>query len=173
MLIDKTLRAILTNGRRGPEALVLQGTPGSSSSPAAPWTSFTVSTYLDVRYPTQTTGQYEFEIRDFFRVHPLFVVRAFDNHRRAFPFPATHCEKGKDDGDRARPHGGPTPGGSGSSGAPLPGRGAPSSVPHDSTAAGWSTDLLSAKNVAIAAGGLLVVLGTLATAWLRRRGSAD
>ncbi|MFI2206547.1 hypothetical protein ACH47Z_38535 [Streptomyces sp. NPDC020192] len=192
MLIDKSLRAILTNGRRGPEALVLQGTPGSSSSsPAAPWTSFSVATYLDVKYFAQTSGQYEFEIRDFFRVHPLFVVKAFGRHERVFPFPAAHCINHEDDGDRedrADPHGGTTDG-HGSSGSPLPQKGnhqqngqgeretlAPGGTipygPHDNTAAGWSAGLLSAKHIVIAVGGLLMVLGTLATAWLRRRRSA-
>ncbi|MEU6774905.1 hypothetical protein [Streptomyces sp. NPDC046759] len=175
VLIDKTLRAILTNGRRGPEATVLQGDTGSASSPVAPWTTFSVSTYLNVNYPTQTTSQYEFRIRAFYRVHPLFEVKAFDNHRRLFPFPAAHCDSGKDDAERgngAPPHGGATPNGRGSSGSPLPGAGALSPVPRDSTAAGWSTGLLSAKNIAIGVGTLLVLLGTLATAWLRRRRSS-
>lgn len=193
VLIDKNLRAILTDGQRGPEALVLQGQPGtSSSSPAAPWGNFTVSTYLDVNYPTQTSSQYEFAIRDFFRVHPLFVVKAFDRHERAFPFPAAHCINDQDDGDRrdrTRPHGGPTADRSGSSGSPLPQKGdhhqngqgeqgnsAPGgtipAVPRDTAAAGCSTGLLSAKHIVIAASGLLMILGTLAMAWLRRRSSA-
>lgn len=167
VLIDKGLRAILTNGRRGPEALVLQGS-GSSSSPDAPWTTFTVSTFLDVNYPTQTSGQYEFAIREFFRVHPLFVVKAFDNHKRAFPFPAAHCRDGQDDDDRedgAGLHGGATADGNGSSSSPSPQKG------RESAAAGWSVSLLSAKYIAIAVGGLLMVLGTLAMERLRRRRS--
>ncbi|MEU9478656.1 hypothetical protein [Streptomyces sp. NPDC048191] len=174
MLIDKTLRAILTNGRRGPEAVVLQGDTGSSSSPAAPWTSFSVTTYLDVTYPLQSTGQYQFEIRDFFRVHPLFVVKAFDDHRRAFPFPAAHCSDGQDDADRedrAHPHGGTPQGRNGPSDSPLPRTGSLSPLPRRNTADGWSAGLLSAKNIAIAVGGLLMVAGTLAGAWLRRRRS--
>lgn len=175
VLIDKTLRAILTNGRRGPEAVVLEGDPGSSSSPAAPWTSFSVTTYLDATYPVNSSGQYQFEIRDFFRVHPLFVVKAFDDHRRVFPFPATHCNGGKDGGgreDRARPHGGAPREGS-PSGSPLPRTGAPSPLPRLSTTADRSANLLSGQNIAIAAGGLLMVSGALAAAWLRRRRSAD
>ncbi|AOR30772.1 hypothetical protein BFF78_06665 [Streptomyces fodineus] len=180
VLIDKGLRAILINGRHGPEALVLQGSSSSSSSPAAPWDTFSVSTYLDVTYPTQTSNQYEFAIRDFFKVHPLFEVKAFDRHKRRFPFPAAHCADDEDNGDRedgARPHGGAD--GSGPSGSPSPqhqnGKGetlAPGG-PRDSAAAGWSTDLLSAKTIVIAVGGLLMILGTLAAAWLRRRRSAE
>ena len=194
VLIDKNLRAILTNGRRGPEALVLQGAPASSSSsPTAPWDSFTVSTYMDVNYPTQTSAQYEFAIRDFFRVHPLFVVKAFDRHKRAFPFPAAHCVDDEDDkydegrgdrGDRARPHGGATADGSGSSGkgdrrqngqgeqqTVAPG-GAVSPGPRATAAAGWSAGLLSATHIVIAVGGLLMILGMLGLAWLRRHRSA-
>ncbi|WBO65693.1 hypothetical protein [Streptomyces camelliae] len=194
MLIDNNLRAILTDGRRGPEAVVLQGASGSSSSsPAAPWDSFTVLTYMDVNYPTQTDNQYEFAITDFFRVHPLFVVKAFDRHERTFPFPAAHCVNDQEDGDRGdgtRPHGGTTADGSGSSGSPFPQKGdhhqngpgeqgtlAPeatiSPVPRDGAAAGWSAGLLNAKHIVIAAGGLLMVLGMLARAWLRRRRSAS
>lgn len=194
VLIDNNLRAILTDGRRGPEAVVLQGPSGSSSlSPTAPWDDFTVLTYMDVNYPTQTDYQYEFEIRDFFRVHPLFVVKAFDRHERAFPFPAAHCindEDGGDRGDRAAPHGGTTADGSGSSGSLLPQKGDPRQngqgehetlapagtippVPRDSTAASWSAGLLSGKHIVIAAGGLLMVLGMPAMAWLRRRRSAS
>lgn len=194
VLIDKSLRAILTNGRRGPEALVLTGSPGSSSlSPTAPWASFTVSTYLDVNYPTQTTNQYEFAIRDFFRVHPLFVVKAFDRHKRVFPFPAAHCDEDEhDDGDRRdrdRPHGGTHPDGSGSSGHQLPRKrdhhqngqgaqgtlapgGANAPVPRNTAAAGCSAGLLSATHIVIAAGALLVILGLLAVARLRRGRSA-
>lgn len=201
VLIDKGLRAILRNGRRGPEALVLQGSSASSSwSPAAPWDTFSVSTYLDVNYPTQTTAQYEFAIKGFFRVHPVFVVKAFDRHERAFPFPAAHCidgEDGEDDGgrghrgDRGRPHGGRGAEGRGSSGSPLPQKGdhrqsggggqgtlapggavPPVPVPRDTATAACGVDLLSAKHILIAAVGLLIVLGMLATAWLRRRRSA-
>ncbi|MFB7667738.1 hypothetical protein ACFC1R_28065 [Kitasatospora sp. NPDC056138] len=207
MLIEKSLRVFLRNGRRGPEALVLrEDQPSSSSSPTAPWKSFTVSTYMDVRYPTQTERQYEFEIRDFFKVHPLLVVRAFDRHERVFRFPATHCVndeddhgrdehgrdgKGRDDGDRgdpALPHDGASADGNGSSGSPSPKEGdhpqngqskpgTPGSgstirpLPSGSAAAGRSTGLLSARHIGIAAGGLLVLLGTLATAWLLRRRS--
>ena len=182
VLIDKNLRAILTNGRRGPEALVLQGAPASSSSsPTAPWDTFTVSTYLDVNYPTQTSGQYEFAIRDFFRVHPLFVVKAFDRHKRAFPFPAAHCVNDEDDkydegrGERARPHGGATADG-GSSGHPAPRKGGHHQKgqggPRATAAAGWSAGLLSATHIVIAVGGLLMILGMLGLAWLRRHRSA-
>ncbi|MGR6971754.1 hypothetical protein ACU639_19580 [Streptomyces cynarae] len=195
VLIDKGLRAILRNGRRGPEALVLQGSSASSSwSPAAPWDTFSVSTYLDVNYPTQTTAQYEFEIKGFFRVHPVFVVKAFDRHERAFPFPAAHCVDGEDDGDRGhgghrghrgeggdrgdsgdrgdrgRPHGGGAEG-SGSSGSPVPQKG-DHRVPRDTAAAACGVGLLSAKHIVIAVVGLLVILGVPATAWLRRRRSA-
>ncbi|MEU6506181.1 hypothetical protein [Streptomyces sp. NPDC046942] len=178
VLVDKSLRAILTNGRRGPEALVLNGT-SKSSSPVAPWDSWSVATYLDVKYPTQTSGQYEFEIRDFFRVHPLFVVKALDNHKRVFPFPVTHCRDGQDDReDRDGPHGGAIPDGSGKSGSPVPRKetvpgGTDSAGPRENTAAGWSAGLPSALYIVLAAGGLLTVLGMLATAWLRRRRSAE
>ncbi|MBB4928482.1 hypothetical protein [Kitasatospora kifunensis] len=198
MLIDKDFRAILKNGRRGPEAIVIQRSAASSPlSPAAPWTGFTVATYLDVRYPTQTENQYELEIRDFFKVHPLFVVRAFDNHERAFPFPAAHCANDHDDGDRedgdrgdhALPHDGAAADGSSPSASPSPQEGTPSpngqSTPQAlgsedtihplasrDAAADRSTGLLSAKHIGIAACGLLAVLGMLATAWLRRRRSA-
>ncbi|MEU8589564.1 hypothetical protein AB0C59_21590 [Streptomyces sp. NPDC048664] len=174
MLIDKGLRAILIDGRYGPEALVLQGDSDSSStSPAAPWDSFTVSTYLDVDYPSETSGQYQFEIHGFFRVHPIFVVKAFGRHARGFPFPAAHCVNGQNDGARedgahgggAPPHGGAA--GSGSFGSPSP-----RAVPRGSRAAAWSEGLLSAKNIVIVAGGLLLALGVPAAAWLRRRGSA-
>ncbi|MER6381640.1 hypothetical protein [Streptomyces sp. NPDC001250] len=160
MLIDQGLRAILTNGRRGPEALVLVGS-GSSSSPEAPWTTFSVTTYLNVNYPTQTTNQYQLKIRDFFRVHPFFEVKAFDDHKRAFPFPVAHCRDGQDDDDRedaAGPHGG-----SGPSSSPSPQKG------REGAAASWSTSLLSAKYIVIAVGGSLMVLGLPAMAWLRRR----
>ncbi|MGJ5755362.1 hypothetical protein FB563_3587 [Streptomyces puniciscabiei] len=175
VLIDKGLRAILTNGPRGPEALVIQGSSASSSSPTAPWDTFTVSTYLAVDYPTQTSGQYAFAIREFFRVHPLFEVKAFGVHKRLFPFPATHCRHGRDDGDGGdgvRPQGGAVVDGNGSPSLQkgAPGRTAPS---HDSEAAGWSGSLLSVKRIVIAAGGLLVVVGLLAAAWLRRRRSAE
>ncbi|WBP85586.1 hypothetical protein [Kitasatospora cathayae] len=130
MLIDRTLRAILTNSRRGPEALVLQGSPSSSSSsPEAPWDNFSVSTYMDVNYPTQTSNQYEFQIRGFFREHPVFVVKAFDRHERVFPFAAARCvddyddDHRHDDGDRddhARPHDGAAAEGRDPSGAPSP-----------------------------------------------------
>jgi hypothetical protein len=161
-------------------------------SPTAPWDNFTVSTYLDVNYPTQSTNQYEFAIHDFFRVHPLFVVKAFDRHERAFPFPAAHCDEHYghdgdrgDRGDRARPHGGTTADGSGSSGSPLPQKGdhhkngqgeqrthAPGgAVPpalRNTAAVSCSAGLLSAKHIVIAAGGLLMILGMMAAAWLRR-----
>ncbi|MFH8385368.1 hypothetical protein ACH4E7_31265 [Kitasatospora sp. NPDC018058] len=128
MLIDRNFRAILTNSRRGPEALVLQGSPSSSSAPPeAPWDNFTVSTYLNVNYPTQTSNQYEFKIHGFFREHPVFEVKAFDRHERVFPFPAAHCIDGWDDdhhdgdrGDHARPHDGEAADGGGPSGAPSP-----------------------------------------------------
>ncbi|MEU4932259.1 hypothetical protein AB0G54_38135 [Streptomyces yokosukanensis] len=168
MLIDKDLRAILINDRHGPEALVVAGNPGApASSPAAPWDSFTVATYLDVGEPTNTSGLYAFEIRDFFRVHPRFLVKAFDRHERSFPFPATHCVDREDDDDRedsAGPHGGTT----GLSGSPSP-----RAVAGDSSAASWSDSLLSTKYILIAAGGLLMTLGGLAMAWLRRRRSAE
>lgn len=196
VLIDQNFRVILRNGRRGPEALVLQrGPSSSSSSPAAPWDSFTVSTYLDVNYPTQTSNQYEWKIRDFFREHPLFVVKAFDRHERAFPFPAAHCIDDRDDGDHrdhgdhALPYGGEAADGSGASGSPSPqagdhhqdGRREPETLgsggtvrplPRGAKGAGRSDRLLSAKHIGIAAGGLLMVLGMLTTAWLRRRRSA-
>ncbi|MFE0329274.1 hypothetical protein ACFW08_21290 [Streptomyces sp. NPDC058960] len=198
VLIDKGLRAILRNGRRGPEALVLQGSSASSSwSPAAPWDTFSVSTYLDVNYPTQTTAQYEFAIKGFFRVHPVFVVKAFDRHERAFRFPAAHCIDGEDDGDRehhgdrGRPHGHRGAEGRGPSGSPLPQKGdrrqtgggeqgtlvpggavPPGSVPRGMAAAACGVGLLSAKHILIAAVGLLMILGMLAAAWLRRRRSA-
>ncbi|MGV4983708.1 hypothetical protein ACVB8X_38195 [Streptomyces sp. NRAIS4] len=146
---------------------------------------------MNVNYPTQTSGQYEFAIRDFFRVHPRFEVKAFDNHKRHFPFPATHCDNDDGDrGDRARGHGGAGADGSDSSSSPLPQKGgqhqngqggqeslAPGhaipSVPRDTADAGWSAGLLSAKHIVIAAGGLLMILGMLAMAWLRRRRSAE
>jgi hypothetical protein len=166
VLITPTLRAFLTNGRRGPEALVLKGTPKSKTwSPEQPWSSFTVAKFLDVNYSATTTGQYAFAIKEFFRVHPLFVVNTYDNHKRAFPFPEARCNDHNDhDGeDRDRPHGG-------SSSTP-PCKDAP--APRDGTAAGWSTGLLSTQHVLIAAGGLLMLLGMLATAWHRRRRSDD
>ncbi|MFJ5121767.1 hypothetical protein [Kitasatospora sp. NPDC088548] len=193
VLIDQNFRAILVNGRYGPEAIVIQGdSSSSSSSPAAPWNSFTVSTYLNVDYPTQSSNQYQWKIRDFFREHPLFVVRAFGRHERAFPFPATHCTNGQDDGDRgdrAFPDGGEAADGRGASGSPSPlggdnpqnGRPEPETpgsggtvrpLPRDTAASGRSDRLLSAKHIGIAAGGLLMVLGMLATARLRRRRSA-
>lgn len=194
VLIDRNFRAILTNSRRGPEALVLQGSPSSSSAPPeAPWNNFTVSTYMDVNYPTQTSNQYEFKIHGFFREHPVFVVKAFDRHERVFPFPAAHCVDGWDDdhhdgdrGDHARPHDGEAADGGGPSGAPSPqegdhhqnGQPAPEALasggtnlplPPDDPAAGRSAGRLSAKRIGIAAGSSLLVLGVLATAWLRRR----
>ncbi|MFF4214477.1 hypothetical protein ACFYZE_35100 [Streptomyces sp. NPDC001796] len=220
MFIEKEVRAILTNGRRGPEALVLEGTPASSSSsPTAPWSSFSVATYLDVNYPTQTHKHYEFAIKGFFRVHPLFVVKAFDRHERAFFFPAAHCDEDDEDGDRrdrgdyrdrrghrgvggngdegdnrdgrdhSRPHGGATADGSDSSGYPPPRKGddhrngqgeqkpltpggAVRPAPPDAATAGWSTCLLSATHIVIAGGALLMILGMLAVAWLRRHRSA-
>ncbi|MBX7547692.1 hypothetical protein K1Y78_06560 [Streptomyces sp. tea 10] len=167
VLIEPTIRAFLTNGHRGPEALVLQGTPKSTPwSPEQPWSTFTVSTFLSVNYPTQTSGQYEFAIRDFFRIHPLFVVKTYDNHKRAFPFPEAHCNDHNHDDDsedRAGPHGGTSP-----STSPSPRKDAPAD-----TAAGWSTGLLSTQHILIAAGGLLMLLGMLATAWHRRHRSDD
>lgn len=193
VLIDQNFRVILKNGRRGPEALVLQGSSSSSpSSPAAPWDTWSPSTFLDVNYPTQTSNQYEWKIHGFFREHPVFVVKAFDNHERVFPFPAAHCINGRDDGDRgdrAHPHGGEAGDGRGPSGSPSPqggdhhqnGPGGPETLgpkgtvrplPRDAAASGRSDRLLSAKHIGIAAGGLLVVLGMSATAWHRRRRSA-
>ncbi|MFD4530599.1 hypothetical protein ACFWNL_35775 [Kitasatospora sp. NPDC058397] len=195
ILIDQSFRIILKNGRHGPEALVLQGSTSSpSSSPAAPWDNFAPSTYLDVNYPTQTSNQYEWQIRDFFREHPLFVVKAFDRHERVFSFPATHCidkhdggERGDGDrGDGALLYGGGAADGSDPSGSPSPqatdrpqdGQSAsetPSSgatippPPRSAAAEGRHSRLLSADHVGIAVGGLLVVLGVLATAWIRRR----
>ncbi|MEU8973022.1 hypothetical protein AB0D11_27835 [Streptomyces monashensis] len=164
ILIEPTLRAFLTNGRRGPEALVLQGTPKSTPwSPEQPWTTFTVSTFLSVNYPTQTSGQYEFAIHDFYRIHPIFVVKTYDNHRRAFPFPETHCNDHNnhddDNEDHALPHNGGKP-----TTTPSPRKDAPAD-----TAAEWNTDLLSTPHILIATGGLLMLLGMLATAWHRRR----
>lgn len=98
VLIDKNFRVILKNGRRGPEAIVLQmDPPSTSSSPGAPWKNFHVEKFLDVKFPVQTTRQYVWEIRDFFRVHPRFVVKSFDRHKRNFSFPAAICE-GDEDG---------------------------------------------------------------------------
>ncbi|MFF3908377.1 hypothetical protein ACFYZJ_20875 [Streptomyces sp. NPDC001848] len=197
VLIDKGLRAILTNGRRGPEALVLQGSSSSSAWPTAPWDTWSVSTYLDVNYPTQTTNQYEFRIRGFFRVHPIFEVKAFDRHERDFRFPAAHCVDDEDGGDRGhrgdrgRPHGGGRAEGRGSSGSVAPqegdhrenggsgqgnpaggGAAPPGAAPRDTAAAACGVGLLSVKNILIAAGGVLMILGMAATAWLRRRRSA-
>jgi hypothetical protein len=193
VLIDQDFRAILNNGRRGPEALVLQRDPTSSSaSPTEPWSSFTVVMYLDVKYPTQNINQYVWEIRDFFREHPLFVVKAFDRHERAFRFPAAHCINNRDDdrgdgdrGDHVFPQGGATAGGGGPSGSPSPQGGdhrpndprvpqapAPGSAIRPlprGAAAGRSARLLSTRHIGIAASGLLMMLGMLATAWLRRR----
>ncbi|MEU8972974.1 hypothetical protein AB0D11_27595 [Streptomyces monashensis] len=168
VLISPTLRAFLTNGRRGPEALVLRGTPKSTKSttwsPEQPWGKFSVAKYLNVNYSSTTTAQYAFAIKEFFRVHPLFVVNTYDNHKRAFPFPEAHCDDHHhDDGeDRDRP-----PGGRPS----APCKDTP--APHDGTAAGWSSSLLSTEHIVIAAGGLLMLLGMLATAWHRRRRSND
>ncbi|MFE7524492.1 hypothetical protein ACFU7Y_02040 [Kitasatospora sp. NPDC057542] len=199
MLIDENLRAILTNGRRGPEALVLQrDPPDQSAPPEAPWPGLTVSTYLDVNYPTNTSGLYQFQIRGFFREHPVFVVKAFGRHERAFRFAAAHCiddyDNDGDRGDHARPHDGEAADEGGSSGTPSPQEsGAPSPqegehhqngqpapealasggtdlpLPPDGAAVGRSTGRLSTKRIGIAAGGLLMVLGVPATAWLRRR----
>ncbi|WP_156178589.1 hypothetical protein [Saccharothrix sp. ST-888] len=148
---------------------------------------------MDVNYPTQTSNQYEWKIRDFFREHPLFVVKAFDSHERAFPFPAAHCIDDEDDGgrgNRAHPDGdGEAAEGRGASGSPSPqggdqhqnGKSEPETpgsggtirpLPRDAAASGRSGRLLSAKHIGIASGGLLMVLGMLATAWLRRRRSA-
>ncbi|MFG3206536.1 hypothetical protein [Streptomyces sp. NPDC048192] len=169
MLIDKNLRMVLINAQRGPEAILLQG-PANVSSPEAPWSSFTVVGYLSVMYPTKTSDRYQFEIRDFFRVHPLLVVKAFAQHKRVFPFPATHCIDEDDRGggkDGARPHGGASADGGDSSGSPA-GSANPSD-PSDARAADWSASLLSGKHIMFAAGGLLLILGTLALARLRRR----
>ncbi|MFF4211451.1 hypothetical protein ACFYZE_19245 [Streptomyces sp. NPDC001796] len=118
-------------------------------------------------------------------VQPLLVVKAFAQHKRVFPFPATHCIDEDDRGGRkdgARPHGGTTADGGGSSGSPAPqnsgqetqGQGSANpSDPRDARAAGWSVGLLSGKHIIFAAGGLLMILGTLALAWLRRRRSAE
>ncbi|MET9079800.1 hypothetical protein ABZX95_48875 [Streptomyces sp. NPDC004232] len=166
VLISPTLRAFLTNGRRGPEALVLQGTPKSTPwSPEQPLGSFTVAKYLNVNYPSTTTAQYAFAIKDFFRVHPLFLVNTYGNHKRAFPFPEAHCNDHNDnDGeDRDRPQGG--------SPSTTPRKDAP--APRDDTAAGWSTGLLSTQHILIAAGGLLMLLGMLATTRRRRRRSNE
>jgi hypothetical protein len=177
VLIDKGLRAILTNGPRGPEALVIAGSSTTSSSPAAPWDTFTVSTYMNAEYPTQTSGQYAFAIREFFRLHPLLEVRAFGVHKRFFPFPATHCRNDRDDGDRgggAPPKDGAVVDGNGSPSSPAPQKGPGRTVsPRDTEAAGWSGSLLSVKGILIAAGGLLVVAGLLAAAWFHRRRSAE
>lgn len=173
VLIDKNLRMVLINAQRGPEAILLHG-PADVSSPEAPWSSFTVAGYLSVMYPTKTSDRYQFEIRDFFRVHPLLVVKAFAHHKRVFPFPATHCIDEDDRGggnDGARPHGGASADGGDSSGSPA-GSASPSD-PRDARAAGWSARLLSGKQIIFAAGGLLLILGTLALAWLRRRRSAE
>nr|WTB34965.1 hypothetical protein OG781_40770 [Streptomyces sp. NBC_00830] len=192
MLIDNQFRAILDNGRHGPDAIVLAGDPPApASSPAAPWKSFHVEKHLDVNSPTQNTDQYSFEIREFFRVHPLFVVRAFGHHKRVFPFPDTHCDNvAYDDyrGERDVPYGSAPAEGKGAPGSPAPheglhdksGRresdtpvagGAVSALPRDGAAVGGAGPL-SAKHIVIAVGGLLMVLGVSALAWLRRRRSA-
>ncbi|MEV7185764.1 hypothetical protein [Kitasatospora sp. NPDC093102] len=160
MLIDENLRAILINGRHGPEALVLQrDPPDQSAPPEAPWPGFTVATYLDVNYPTNTSGLYQFQIRDFFREHPVFVVKAFGRHERDFRFAAAHCiddydddhHDGGDRGDHARPHDGEAAEGGGSSGTPPPqesgapspqeGDHHPSGLPAPETPASGGTDL--------------------------------
>ncbi|OIJ87601.1 hypothetical protein BIV25_38625 [Streptomyces sp. MUSC 14] len=166
VLISPTLRAFLTNGRRGPEALVLKGTPKSTTwSPEQPWAKFSVAKYLNVNYSSTTTAQYAFTIKEFFRVHPLLVVNTYDNHQRAFPFPEAHCDDHhRDDGeDRDRPRGDRP--------STAPCKDTP--APHDDAAAGWSSSLLSTQHILIAAGGLLMLLGMLATAWHRRRRSND
>ncbi|MGW7816999.1 hypothetical protein ACWGLF_02485 [Streptomyces puniciscabiei] len=178
VLVDPGLRAILTNGPRGPEALVISGKSSSSSSPAAPWDTFTVATYLSAAYPAQTSGQYEFAIREFFRVHPLFEVRTFGVHKRIFPFPATHCRNDRDDGDGgpgARPKDGAVVDGNGPSNAPSPRKGAPgrTALSHDGAAAGWSRSLLGVTGIVSAAAGLLVVLGWLTASRIRRRRSPE
>ncbi|MFF3910567.1 hypothetical protein ACFYZJ_32525 [Streptomyces sp. NPDC001848] len=177
VLIDKSLRVILTNGRRGPEALFLEGDSGfSPSSPVKPWTTFSPESYMDVNHRTHDTKEYNFEIRGFFRVHPLFVAKSFDRHERVFLFPAAHCINDHHDGDRAGPHRGKTAGGNGSSGSRRPMLSSPgtlSPVSRDTAAAGCIAGLLSAKYIVIAVGGLLMVLGMLAVAWLRRRRSTE
>ncbi|AKJ12681.1 hypothetical protein ABB07_22420 [Streptomyces incarnatus] len=178
VLVAPDLRAILTNGPRGPEALVISGKSSSSSSPAATWDTFTVSTYLSVDYPNQTSGQYEFSIRQFFRVHPIFEVRTFGVHKRVFPFPATHCRNSRDDGDGgpgARPRDGAVVDGNGPSNSPAPRKGAPgrTASAQDGAAVGWSRSLLGVTGIVSAAAGLLVVLGFLAAARLRRRRSSE
>ncbi|WP_331743410.1 hypothetical protein [Kitasatospora sp. NBC_01300] len=146
-----------------------------------------------MNYPTQTSNQYEWQIRDFFREHPLFVVKAFDRHERVFSFPATHCidRHDGDHGDRDRgdgallyrggaadgsdPSGSPSPQATdspqdGQSESATPSSGATVPPPPRSAAAeGRHNRLLSAKHIGIAIGGLLMVLGVLATTRLRRR----
>ncbi|WP_177240277.1 hypothetical protein, partial [Streptomyces monashensis] len=83
------------------------------------------------------------------------------NHKRAFPFPETHCNDHNnhddDNEDHALPHTTKPPT------TPTPRKDTPTD-----TAAEWSTNLLSTQHILIATGGLLMLLGMLATAWHRR-----
>ncbi|MBV2154965.1 hypothetical protein [Kitasatospora sp. SUK 42] len=179
---------IMKNGPKGPEAIVIENA-SSEKSPSEPWDDFFVTSYLDVNFPVQTSNQYQWKIRDFFREHPVFEVKAFDDHKREFPFPVTHCNDGPDNDDRggrAHPSGGESAGASDPSASPSSqgedgdkngqsASAAPSAggtvhpLPRDAAAAGRHDGVLSAKHIGITAGGLLVVLGLLATAWTRRR----
>jgi hypothetical protein len=172
---------MLVNDRRGPEVVILAG-PADASSPTAPWSTFTVAGYMNVTYPTKTTDRYQLEIRDFFRVHPVLVVKAFAQHERVFPFPATHCIEGADGGG-PKDGAGPAADGGSSSGSPTPQQSqrqthAPSNnegnAPGagDTTATSWTSSLPDGKYITFTIGGLLTILGTLAMAWLRRRRSA-
>jgi hypothetical protein len=194
VLIDNEYRVLLDNARHGPDAIVLAGDPAApETAPAAPWKSFHVTTYLDVNFPTQSVDLYQFQIRGFFRVHPLLEVTSFGRHKRVFPFPVTHCENIRDDdhgNEIGRLHGGALAGGKGAPGTPAPhkgdkdkngGRGSDAlvaggavhAVPRAGAAADEGTGLLNAGNVAVAAGALLTALGVPAAFWLRRRRSAE
>ncbi|MBO1420357.1 hypothetical protein [Streptomyces sp. FH025] len=189
ILIDAKYRVILKNGPKGPEALVIENA-SSEKSPSEPWDDFFVTSYLDVNYPSQTSNQYQWKIRDFFWEHPLFEVKAFDDHRREFPFPATHCiddrDGGRDGGGRGghgHPSDGETTDASDPSGSPSPqgkehdqdAQPTPSStgshhpLPLGAAGEGRRDRTLSAKHIGFVGGGLLLVLGTLATTWARRR----
>jgi hypothetical protein len=181
VLIDNAFRVIMDNARHGPSAIVIAGDPPAPlTAPAAPFQSFHVTTYLDVKFPQQSVNQYQFRIKGFFRIHPLLVVTAFGRHTRFFPFPVTHCENIRDDdygdnGGYLAHAGGAQAAGKGAPGTPAPGKGGQGKDGHRDSAssnASGGSPLLSAAHVGIATGGLLAVLGALTLFWIRRRRSA-
>ncbi|GAA1877803.1 hypothetical protein [Streptantibioticus ferralitis] len=74
LVIGEDLRAILTNCRRGPRAVIKSIKTNE------------ILTYLDVNFPVNSTRSFQLRIVGFYRRHPALLVQNFGRRPRWFYF---------------------------------------------------------------------------------------